>query len=127
MNVGGGGPGGNMMTMNMQVSQIQIKISFLLRDDLISTFILNSFHLTKQQMYGQQQTQQQVQPNQQPMLGNTMGPTRMILQGNRMAVPQTGMMNSAMQQQQPQQPVSSLKIYFLKILMLHFTYKVKTI
>lgn len=127
MNVGGGGPGGNMMTMNMQVSQIQIKISFLLRDDLISTFILNSFHLTKQQMYGQQQTQQQVQPNQQPMLGNTMGPTRMILQGNRMAVPQTGMMNSAMQQQQPQQPVSSLKIYFLKILMLHFTYKVETI
>lgn len=127
MNVGGGGPGGNMMTMNMQVSQIQIKISFLLRDDLISTFILNSFHLTKQQMYGQQQTQQQVQPNQQPMLGNTMGPTRMILQGNRMAVPQTGMMNSAMQQQQPQQPVSSLKIYFLKILMLHFMYKVKTI
>lgn len=56
-------------------------------------------------MYGQQQAQQQVQPNQQPML-NTMGPQRMILQGNRMAVPQTGMMNSGMQQQQPQQPVS---------------------
>lgn len=60
-------------------------------------------------MYGQQQTQQQVQPNQQPMLGNTMGPTRMILQGNRMAVPQTGMMNSGMQQQQPQQPVSAIR------------------
>lgn len=56
-------------------------------------------------MYGQQQAQQQVQPNQQPMI-NTMGPQRMILQGNRMTVPQQGMMNSGMQQQQSQQPVS---------------------
>lgn len=56
-------------------------------------------------MYGQQQAQQQVQPNQQPMM-NTMGQQRMILQGNRMAVPQTGMMNAGMQQQPSQQPVS---------------------
>lgn len=59
-------------------------------------------------MYGQQQAQQQVQPNQPPMM-NTMGPQRMILQGNRMAVPQTGMMNAAMQQQQSQ-PVSKFSI-----------------
>lgn len=58
-------------------------------------------------MYGQQQTQQQVQPNQQPLL-NSMGPQqRMIMQGNRMAVPQTGMMNAGIQQQQSQQPVSN--------------------
>lgn len=77
MNVGGAVPGGNMMSMNMQ------------------------------QMYGQQQTQQQVQPNQQPLL-NSMGPTqRMIMQGNRMAVPQAGMMNAGIQQQQSQQPVSN--------------------
>lgn len=59
-------------------------------------------------MYGQQQAQQQVQPNQQPMM-NTMGQQRMILQGNRMAVPQTGMMNAGMQQQQSQQPVSKFR------------------
>lgn len=58
-------------------------------------------------MYGQQQAQQQVQPNQPPMM-NAMGPQRMILQGNRMAVPQTGMMNAGMQQQQSQQPVKLL-------------------
>lgn len=112
MNVGGGGPGGNMMTMNMQVSirRSTGKCPNLRRNHYIHT--RNSFHLTQQQMYGQQQTQQQVQPNQQPMLGNAMGPTRMILQGNRMAVPQTGMMNSGMQQQQPQQPVSNLQIHF---------------
>lgn len=55
-------------------------------------------------MYGQQQTQQ-VQPNQQPLL-NTMGPQqRMMMQGNRMTVPQGGMMNASMQQQS-QQPVN---------------------
>lgn len=75
------------------------------------------FHLSQQQMYGQQQNQQQVQPN-QPMLGNTMGPTRMILQGNRMAVPQTGMMNSGMQQQQPQQPVSKI-VNILYLILVH--------
>lgn len=62
-------------------------------------------------MYGQQQAQQQVQQNQQPML-NTMGPQRMIsIQANRMAVPQTGMMNAAMQQQQSQQPVRIASYY----------------
>lgn len=55
-------------------------------------------------MYGQQQAQQQVQPN--PQMMSQMGPTRMILPGNRMPVPQPGMINPGMQQQQPQQPVS---------------------
>lgn len=53
MNVGGNGQGGNLMQMNMQP------------------------------MYGQQQSQQSVQPNQ---LMNTIGGPRMILQANRMAV-----------------------------------------
>lgn len=64
-------------------------------------------------MYGQQQAQQQVQPNQQTMM-NQMGPTRMILPGNRMPGPgpQPGMINSGMQQQ-PQQPVSNTISIFI--------------
>lgn len=62
-------------------------------------------------MYGQQQAQQQVQPNQQPML-NTMGPQRMILQGNRMAVPPSGMMGNNPMQQQPQQPVNQTMLTY---------------
>lgn len=55
MNVGGNGQGGNLMQMNMQP------------------------------MYGQQQSQQSVQPNQQQLM-NAIGGPRMILQANRMAV-----------------------------------------
>lgn len=54
-------------------------------------------------MYGQQQAQQQVQPNQQTIM-NQMGQARLIMPGTRMPVPQGGMINAGMQQQQqPQQ------------------------